>query len=90
MQKFDINSEEQFLRDIKSAKSQLKGYEVTLQIVEKQMSEIKTKPKTKQTEGQFLEGIAILSQNHGRIPLKETTLMEYAGMIRFNNKQAKK
>ena len=85
--------------DLENCAKKLKGFELQLQVQEKRRLELfdldeNGNPKGKkeeQTEETFMESVAIVGKSNGyHISIRQTTLSEWAGMVKLHNKMNQK
>lgn len=86
-------------KDVMNCANKLKGFELQLQIQVKKQQELfgldeNGQPKGKQkeqTESDFLRSVAVVGKSNGyHISLNQTTLSEWAGMVKLHNEMNQK
>jgi len=89
---FDKNDIESYEKDFKNVEGKLKGFELQLQMEQKKVQDKQKNTENKgQTEAEFMEGVAVVGKSQGyNISIKQTSLLEWSGMVKLHNKMASK
>ena len=96
---FSKDDRNSYNKDLENVSKKLKSFQIQLQVEDKKRLELfgldengnQKDKKEDQTEADFMKSIAIVGKSNGfHIPIKQTLLSEWCGMVKLHNEMNKK